>query len=98
MLEWFRCPEKQLIPVKDCFTKCRLPERCEPLPYLHLAAAEREWTGIPSTTQLLNGTMMSFLKITKPYTIDPDDMAFAIHGTIAHTQLEEKAKELGMVA
>ena len=134
MLEWFQCPDKQLIPVKDCFTKCRLlidcslcgsdgrskptlaepngvevgcircgsagkvQNRCEPLPYLHLAAAEREWTGTPSTTQLLNGTMMSFLKITKPYAIDPDGMAFAIHGTLAHTQLEEKARELGMVA
>ena len=98
MLEWFQCPDKQLIPVKDCLTRCRLPERCEPLPYLHLAASEREWTGTPSTTQLLNGTMMSFLKITKPYSIDPDDMAFAIHGTLAHTQLEEKAKELGMLA
>ena len=98
MLEWFRCPNKQLILVKDCLSKCGLPERCEPLPYLHLAATEREWTGAPSTTQLLNGTMMSFLKITRPYAIDPDDMAFAIHGTISHTQLEQKAVELGMVA
>ena len=98
MLEWFRCTDQQLIPVKDCFTKCRLDRRCEPLPYLHLAASEREWTGEASTTQLLNGTMMSFLKIARPYAIDPDDMAFAIHGTLAHSQLEKKAKELGMVA
>ena len=51
-----------------------------------------------STTQLLNGTMYSFLKITMPYTIDPDDMAFAIHGTKSHAQLEEKAKEIGLPA
>jgi len=42
--------------------------------------------------------MLSFLKITQPYAIDPDDMAFSIHGTLAHSQLEEQAKELGMVA
>lgn len=98
MLEWFRCPDKEIIPVKDCLTKCRMSERCETIPYLHLASSEREWTGEASTTQLLNGTMMTFLKITQPYVIDPDDMAFAIHGTKSHAQLEEKAKELGLPA
>ncbi len=98
MLEWFKCPDKRLIPIQDCFSKCRMGDRCEPIPYLHLCAEEREWTGTPSTTQLLNGTMLSYLKITQPYSVDPDDMAFAIHGTIAHQQLEEKAKELGLVA
>ncbi len=96
MLEWFRCPDEQLIPVKECLTKCRMSERCETVPYLHLAASERKWTGEASTTQLLNGTMMSFLKITQPYAIDPDSMAFAIHGTKSHSQLEEKAKELNL--
>lgn len=96
MLEWFKCLDGEIIPYKDCLTKCRMPERCETLPYLHLAADEREWTGEASTTQLLNGTMYTFLKITQPYIIDPDDMAFAIHGQKAHTQLETKAKELGM--
>lgn len=96
MLEWFRCPDQELIPVKDCLTKCRMPERCETIPYLHLASDEREWTGEASTTQLLNGTMQSFLKLTQPYTIDPDGMAFAIHGTKSHAQLEAKAKELGL--
>lgn len=95
-LEWFKCPDKEVIPVKECLSKCRLGERCETLPYLHLAASEREWTGEASTTQLLNGTMMSFLKITLPYTIDPDDVAFRIHGTKSHAQLEAKAKELGL--
>lgn len=96
MLKWFKCPDDQLIPVKDCLTKCRMAERCETLAYLHLAADEREWTGEASTTQLLNGTMYSFLKLTQPYAIDPDGMAFAIHGTKSHSQLEAKAKELGL--
>ncbi len=96
MLEWFRCPDGEIIPVKECLSKCRTDERCQTIPYLHLAASEREWTGEASTTQLLNGTMYTFLKITLPYVIDPDDMAFAIHGTKSHAQLEEKAKELGL--
>jgi len=96
MLEWFRCPDKKVCTVKECLAKCRMDDRCQPIPYLHLAASEREWTGTPSTTQLLNGTMQSFLKITQPYVIDPDDMAFAIHGTKSHEQLEVMAKELGL--
>ena len=98
MLEWFKCLDGEITPVKECLTKCRMGERCETLPYLHLASAEREWTGEASTTQLLNGTMYTFLKITQPYVIDPDDMAYAIHGTRSHTQLEAKAKELGLTA
>lgn len=97
-LTWFRCPDNELTPFKDCIKKCRLPERCEPLPYLYLASDEREWTGVASTTQLLNGTMYSFLKITQPYIINPDDMAFAIHGTLSHGQLEEVAKKMGLTA
>lgn len=98
MLEWFKCPDDVIIPYKECLVKCRMAERCETLPYLHLASAEREWTGTASTTQLLNGTMYTFLKITQPYVIDPDAMAFAIHGTKSHAQLEAKAKELGLTA
>ena len=98
MLEWFRCLDKEIIPYKECLTKCRMQSRCETIPYLHLAAGEREWTGEASTTQLLNGTMYSFLKITQPYVIDPDDVAFMIHGTKSHAQLEEMAKSLGLAS
>ncbi len=96
MLEWFKCPDGEIVPYKECLTKCRMAERCETLPYLHLAAEEREWTGEASTTQLLNGTMYTFLKITQPYIGDPDGMAFMIHGTKSHEQLEVMAKQLGI--
>lgn len=59
-------------------------------------AEEREWNGIPSTTQLLNGTMYEFLKLTQPYVVNPDGRAFMIAGTKHHEQLEVKAKELGL--
>ncbi len=98
MLEWFKCLDGEIIPVKDCLTKCRLNERCLTLPTLTLIAQEREWTGVASTTQLLNGTMYTFLKLTQPYTIDPDKMAFALHGTIHHDKLRDVAKELNLPA
>lgn len=97
-LEWFRCPDNELSRVEDCLKSCRMGEECQPPPYLALCAEEREWTGTPSTTQLLNGTMMSYLKLTKPYIVDPDNQAFMIHGTMSHKQLELSAKQLGMMA
>lgn len=98
MLEWFKCPDGELIQYKECLMKCRgyLAERCLTLPTLTLIAQEREWTGTASTTQLLNGTMYSFLKLTQPYTIDPDGMAFALLGTKHHDRLADVAKTLNL--
>lgn len=98
MLEWFKCLDGEIITVKDCLTKCRMVERCLTLPTLTLMAQEREWTGTASTTQLLNGTMYTFLKLTKPYTIDPDKMAFALLGSKHHDKLRDVAKELNLPA
>lgn len=96
MLEWFRCPDGTMTPVKDCLSKCRMEERCLTLPTLTLMAQEREWTGTPSTTQLLNGTMYEFLKLTQPYVVDPDSRAFMLAGTKHHQSLEEIAKTLNL--
>lgn len=98
MLEWFKCPDNAIIPVKDCLTKCRMDERCLTLPTLQLIAQQRKWSGTASTTQLLNGTMYSFLKLTKPYVVDPDEMAFAVLGTSHHKRLEDVAKTLSIPA
>jgi len=98
MLEWFKCPDNQIIPIKDCLAKCRMDERCLTLPTLTLMAQEREWKGQASTTQLLNGTMLEFLKLTQPYVVDPDKRAFALLGTRHHQNLAEIAKQLGLPA
>lgn len=97
-LNWYKCPDGTITTVKDCLSKCRMDERCLTLPTLTLIADERKWTGTPSTTQLLNGTMMEFLKITIPYCIDPDSRAFALLGSIHHRRLEEVAKEIALPA
>ncbi len=94
MLEWFKCLDGNVTKVIDCLQGCRLDERCLTLPTLTLVSQEREWTGVASTTQLLNGTMLSFLKLTQPYTIDPDKMAFALLGTKHHQALKDVADKL----
>jgi len=96
MLEGFICPDKEVTTLQGCFKSCRMGDRCLTLPTLHYIGKEREWTGTPSTTQLLNGTMMEFLKLTQPYVKDPDGSAFALLGTLHHNKLEEVAKELGI--
>lgn len=98
MLEGFVCLDGTKVKLEACYRECRLGDRCQEEPDLHMVGAEREWKGLASTTQLLNGTMYSFLKLTKPYWVDPDKQAFMLQGTKHHKALEEVAKELGIAA
>ncbi|MGW8177259.1 MAG: hypothetical protein ACWGQW_00460 [bacterium] len=98
MLEKFECPDGETIKVAHCLDGCRMQSRCMTLPTLKLISQEREWAGVPSTTQLLNGTMMEFLKLTKPYTVVPDSRTFMLAGTRHHKALEEAARELGLAS
>ncbi len=98
MLQWFKCPDSKVIGVKGCLIKCRMGERCLTLPTLTVLSTEREWNGVASTTQLLNGTMMEFLKLTQPYVVDPDSRAFMLAGSGHHAILEEAAGLLGLPA
>lgn len=92
-LTHFRCPDKVTVAIPDCLEKCRMATRCLTKPtLLAIVGGQREWNGTPSTTQLLNGTMMEFLKITKDYTIDPRGRAFALMGIDHHEKL---AKPIG---
>lgn len=98
MFEWFRCPDDKIIPYTDCLSKCRIDQRCLTLPTLSLISRQREWKGVASTTQLLDGTMYTFLKITQPYAIDPDQSMFALHGEGVHTLLKMSANGHGFPA
>ncbi len=84
MISWFKINGKRI--EIDKVKKSGL----YPNAYLDLVSNQREWTGIPSVTQLINGTRMEYLKILTPYAIDPDRMAFAVHGTLSHKKLEYK--------
>lgn len=98
MLEGFICPDGEQVKLEHCLASCRLRQRCMTLPSLVAISQEREWYGKPSTTQLLNGTMQEWLKLTVPYYVDPDKRTFMLGGTKHHKQLEEIAKELGLAA
>lgn len=98
MLIGFICPDGAKILTEDCFKKCRMEERCLTLPTLKLIAQQRDWSGVASTTQMLNGTMLAWLSLTQDYYCDPDKRAFMLAGTRHHAGLEAMAKELGLPA
>jgi len=91
MLRWFVCPDNNQIEIKDCLKEggCRMGGRCATRSYLRMAASDRKWVGKPSTTQLIQGTMEAFLKISKDYATSPDSRAFMINGTKGHGVLEQ---------
>ena len=99
MLKNFICPDNQQIEVKECLKEngCRMGERCGTRSYLQLASRERAWTGKPSTTQLIQGTLCAFLKLTKEYAVSPDQRAFMINGTKAHANLEAEDDECSLL-
>jgi hypothetical protein len=87
-LTHFICPDGVKIETSECVKKCRMEQRCLTLPTLFtLLGGRREWSGKPSTTQLLNGTMLEYLKIKHGYAITPRDSAYALLGSTHHKQL-----------
>jgi len=100
---YFKCPSEQaelITPIADCLEMCPRSEgRCLSLPTLTEIGHTREWTGKPSTTQLLNPTRLEWLKIKRDYVIDPFDMAFALLGSRHHRMLESVANTIeGLIA
>ena len=86
----FQCPDGVEISIGNCLASCRLGRRCLTLPTLiKIASGERPWTGTPSTTMLLNGAMLSYLRATTEYTINPKDRAYSLLGTEHHAQLAQ---------
>lgn len=71
--------------------------RCATRSYLQLVKSERPWTGRPSTTQLITGTMNAFLKLTTDYATSPDSRAFMINGTKGHGNLEAAGDEYSLL-
>lgn len=98
-LRYFSCPNGERIAVADCLNKCCRPEgRCLSLPTLIAVGKDRPWTGKPSTTQLINGTRLSYLQITESYTVNPFGRAFALLGTRHHQYLEAVATRLNALS
>lgn len=103
----FKCLDGGEIAIDECLKECRLKGvinpvtntpyvpcgRCLSVPTLKAVSGQREWTGKPSTTQLLRGTREMYLMLTKDYAIDPKSMMFALLGTDTHAKLEQNVPE-----
>jgi hypothetical protein len=88
-LTHYICPDNARIPCGDCIAKCRMRKRCLTRNTLYaIFKGERAWDGTPHVTQLLNGTMHSYLTITQDYAIKPKSRAFALLGSTHHKLLE----------
>ena len=92
----FICPDGKRVTHQECLEGCRA--RCLTLPTLVSLANTRDWNGIPSTTQCLNGTRMEYLKIINDYYVKPKDRAFALLGTRHHFRLEAITKKLNVLS
>ncbi|MBU0479106.1 hypothetical protein KKC91_11135 [bacterium] len=90
MMKWFICPDEGKIEPCECLKEggCRMGDRCASRSTLKLASRQREWKGTPSTTQMINGTMLAFLQLTVDYGLSIDQMAFRLLGTSSHAKLE----------
>lgn len=87
IIKYFRCPNGDKVEVKDCLAGCDHP--CLTLPTRIFASRTRKWDGKTfSTTQLLQPTLLSFLKLTQPETVAPMDTLQAGLGTAGHALLE----------
>ncbi len=91
-LAQFICPDGQEIDIGQCLNQCRMSRRCLTLPTLiKIATSERPWDGHPSTTRLMNGTMLEYLRATTAYAIDPKSRSFALLGNDHHEKLAAAA-------
>ena len=84
----FICPDNYKVDIGTCLAGCRMGRRCLTLPTLiTLAASERPWNGKPSTTMMLNGPMVEYLKTKYEYAINPRERAYALLGSEHHERL-----------
>lgn len=89
MINGLKC-QHGIVSIDFCKEECK--NRCAPKSYIDLIINNsRTWTGIPSATQLLNGTCEEYLKVTNDYAVEPDKLAFAVSGTKKHANFEQYA-------
>ena len=87
-LKKFICTDGVEYPTHKCIEHCRLGKRCASRAWLYKSAENREWTGTPSTTQLLNGPRQSYLELTTDYAESPDSRSYLIVGNVGHSKLD----------
>lgn len=87
----FRCPDGGCVRFEECLSKCRMAERCAPMPILVKLGKtwHRRNLAEPSTTELIAPTRISFLKRTESYFESPGSRKWALLGSAVSAVLEE---------
>jgi len=83
----FTCKKGNVL-FSECLKEGFCENRCLSRASLQLLSQQRLWTGKPSTTQLLRGTMQAFLEITTNYYWPIEKQIFMLQGVKAHSNLE----------
>jgi hypothetical protein len=91
-LKMFICPDGERVNCEDCIALCRQHRRCASLATLRaIWESERQWDGTPHVTDLLNGPMMTMLKVTRDYAVVPSSRAYALLGSTHHKLMEKSS-------
>ena len=94
----FICPSGHEVNINQCLKKCIYTQRCMFLPTLRAVANSLNRKLQNATvTELLAGTMETFLKKTTNYAVDPINQMYALHGSAVHT-LNENYTEGNMLS
>lgn len=94
----FICPSGHEVNINQCLKKCIHTQRCMFLPTLRAVANSLNRKLQNATvTELLAGTMETFLKKTTDYAVDPINQMYALHGSAVHT-LNENYTEGNMLS
>lgn len=84
--KYFTCPNGNKILINECLKECPYSSRCMFLPTLRAVAQSLERNLVqPTVTELLSGTLETYLKKTTDYAIDPQKQIYALHGSAVHT-------------
>lgn len=86
----FICPDGFETSIASCLAKCRMGYRCMMRSALMQISKQRDWEGVPSVTQLINGTLQAYLQITKDYANEPDEHMFSLIGSKVHWRMENR--------
>ena len=89
MIDKFKCPDKEIISIKQCLKSCRLKDRCRPVPFLK--TFQPKYKRKPNyfwASELNKPLRQLFLMRTIPYAIDPVKSQDMITGIGLHAICE----------
>lgn len=92
----FICPDGTQVPIEQCIAECPKPEACIAKTVRNSLASGVKNRGLKqfSVTELIRGTMESYLKLKTDYAIDPMSLIASTFGTAVHRVQEISGQKL----